>query len=441
MSDMQDGRPSPVSLASPQPAASATERPAPPARRPRAGERLPRLILLGSAIVLTLLIGGIFMASLSPEWAQGDTTAASKTIATSTDKPLAVLATPEATAPVEAVRTEALADTPSDARVAAAPAPATAAQAIPLARLVAQELAAARQKTIATAQAGIQGVVEGNTYRLHTVFLPDYLAFFDRKLEELKAYNLYALDWVSNLWTGQRQDRSAPSLIADFETPFLNDVVAPERTRLALTAISHAAAADYASDMTNRLGLLKQTGFYAAEDWKSLPPLVFIDRQGQKIITPLSDVMPANTVFLAALGGAIEQPLLIRFERSYQTLDTTSLTWPDGESIFAIGQNATIYYGTFIVYWIGLFLLLRSQIIPINVFGALLGWLIWETISWGSWLSYEWWQYEHTRNALEPLIVDFAEDYFAKLMAIGADLSEAGSFRSLHQIEASFIRP
>ncbi|MBU0724613.1 MAG: hypothetical protein KJ904_06875 [Alphaproteobacteria bacterium] len=403
------------------------------------------MILLGSAIVLTLLIAGIFVASLSPEWVQGETTAASETIATSTDKPLAVLATPEATVPVEAVRTEALVDT----RVAAAPAqppastpaPATPAQAIPLARLVSQELAAARQKTVATAQAGIRGVVEGNTYRLHTVFLPDYLAFFDRKLEELKAYNLYALDWVSNLWTGQRQDRSAPSLIADFETPFLSDVVAPERTRQTLAAIGHAAAADYASDVTNRLGLLKQTGFYAAEDWKNLPPLVFTDRQGQKITTPLSEVTPANGTFLTALGGAIEQPLLIRFERSYQTLDTTSLTWLSGESIFAIGQNATIYYGTFIVYWIGLFLLLRSQIIPINVFGALLGWLIWETISWGSWLSYEWWQYEHTRNALEPLIVDFAEDYFAKLMAIGADLSQAGSFRSLHQIEASFIRP
>ena len=270
------------------------------------------------------------------------------------------------------------------------------------------------------------------------MFLPGYLSFIDRKLAELKAYNLFALDWAIGKLTGQPQDRSTPSLIADFEAPFLTQVVSPIQTRQQLTAVGNATASRYAADLEARILLLQQSDIFAAEDWQTLPPLSFINQQGQQAVMPVTEVSATDARFLTALSASIGGSMGIRFERSYRTLDITSLTWPSGESIFSVGRDAWIYYGTFVVYWIGLFLLLRLQLVPINVFGALIGWILWEIFSWSSWLGYEWLQYEQTRNALEPLIIAFAEDYFAQLAQIGADMHQTGAFRSLHQIEAAF---
>lgn len=420
------------------------------ARPRRTGEKLPRLILAGGAVLLALLIAGIFIASLSPSSQEtageeiGNTPtsvlAAAREEAPVAAVPPANLATPAP--PVEPVASVPLTP-PTGTRPQAeeplrAPIAPPSAPPISFSRLVAQELAAARHAAVGTAQAGLQDIIDSNAYRLHTLFLPGYLSFMDRKLAELKAYNLFALDWVAGKLTGQKQDRSTASLMAAFEAPFLTQVVAPAQTRRELEAVGTATARHYANEVEGRLLLLKQSGIFPAEDWQSLPPLTFTDRNGRRIVTPVADISATSPVFLAALGGIIGSGMATRFERSYRTLDVTSLTLSSGESIFRIGRDAWIYYGTFIVYWIGLFLLLRSQLVPINLFGALFGWVLWEIFSWSSWLGYEWWQYEHTRNTLEPLIVAFAEDYFAQLAQIGADIQQTGAFRSLHQIEAAF---
>lgn len=417
------------------------------ARSQRAGERLPQLILLGGAISLTILIVGIFIASLSPsatETGHGKGEEASVP-ATNDTAVTAVLAAPGASGsaippatpapPVEPVASAPLATASADSQPQSN---SRQSPPIALAQLVAQELAAARRNAVTTAQAGLREIIDGNAHRLHTVFLPGYLSFIDRKLAELKAYNLFALDWVIGKLTGQPQDRSTPSLIADFEAPFLSQVVSPIQTRQQMTAVGNATASRYAADLEARILLLQQSGIFAAEDWQALPPLSFTSQQGQHAVMPVTGVSATDPRFLAALSATIGNSMGIRFERSYRTLDITSLTWPSGESIFNIGRDAWIYYGTFVVYWIGLFLLLRLQLVPINVFGALIGWMLWEVFSWSSWLGYEWLQYEQTRNALEPVIVAFAEDYFAQLAQIGADMEHTGAFRSLHQIETAF---
>jgi hypothetical protein len=99
-----------------------------------------------------------------------------------------------------------------------------------------------------------------------------------------------------------------------------------------------------------------------------------------------------------------------------------------------VGKNAGLYFGSYVIYWIFLIILIRSGVIPISIFGALIGWVLWETFAWGSWIGLEYLDYEQTKAQLEPVIIDRCDIYFTQMRAILTDHSPTGPFKALFQL-------
>jgi hypothetical protein len=139
------------------------------------------------------------------------------------------------------------------------------------------------------------------------------------------------------------------------------------------------------------------------------------------------------------LGEDIGKALVDRFT-SFPTVasDYSDLQVRDGRVIFEVGRNAWTYYGSYVVYWIILISLIRSGFIPINLSGALVGWLIWETFVWGSWIAWESLDFEQTRLQLEPIIVNHSDAYFAGMRATLTDPGAEGPFQVFHALERSW---
>ncbi|KOR28333.1 hypothetical protein TI05_17125 [Achromatium sp. WMS3] len=139
------------------------------------------------------------------------------------------------------------------------------------------------------------------------------------------------------------------------------------------------------------------------------------------------------------LGAAVGAALEMRFKNFPKvTADLDGLRMPNGRSIFDIGGDVWAYYGGYVLYWLALIILLRTGIIPANLFAFLLGWLAWETFVWGSWIAYESFSFEQTKAQLEPIILHQTDTYFAGLRAILTDPGSSGPFQVLWKVEQAW---
>lgn len=371
---------------------------------PLRGERLAQVILGGAGIVVILLIVLVFLVAIPPEHPDDVTFAP---------------------APPDDKRIESIPLEPPDDR--------------PLAAIVADRMAVAREQALGLAELRIRELRDGMERRFEAAFLPGYLSFFRRKFAEIKAYNTFALDWAHNQWTGEQRDRSTPALIASFEDLFIEQVVAPARSRATLDEIGRAVASVYVETLATALETIRQQHGVDPQAWReqlnALPLIFFTGRDGRVLEIRIGDGIDDPQRFSVELGTALAHALHIRFERTTEILDAGRIRFATGESVFFIGQNVKFYYGSFVVYWLGLLILLRLDLVPINLFGAIIGLIIWEVCAWGSWMIYEWWQYDSMRRALEPAIVSFAASYLDRVLDLAIDLPSGGSFQSLRQIE------
>lgn len=337
---------------------------------------------------------------------------------------------------------------PPAARVETAAAPAETAVALRPAgrdwsaidRQVAQVLLTARLQQAAVLQRRAAALAASMRSRVGRDFLPWYLSFGRRKLEELHAYNLYARDRVVEWLTGERQQSAQMTMLTTFENEFGRQVLRPEETRRNLLRIGQDIADGYAERVAAGLHEIQDGAGISFADWQAYlakrQQLSFVGADGRRRDMPAESLVAPDPVWLD-LAGAIGAAAIARFERAPSIVDAAALVDKRGRSIFTAGENAAVYFGSYLVYWLGLIILIRSGVIPFSLFGFLLGWLLWESFVWGSWIGYEYLDFEQTRASLSPVIETRADAYIAQLQAMFADGSRSGPLRVLYQLEES----
>ncbi|CAK0756215.1 conserved hypothetical protein [Gammaproteobacteria bacterium] len=299
----------------------------------------------------------------------------------------------------------------------------------------------ARQEAVGLGQRKVAALVGTLAQRVQTDFVPWYLSFGRRKLEEIRAYNTFAMSWLGGLASGNFQDESRRILIKTFEEEFAARVLTPMETRQALQAIGREVAQDYGTRVTVALQNLQERRSMSFAKWhkylQKLPP-GRLTLAGKPMLVPLP-ALAAPDPIREVLGEDIGKTLVERFT-SFPTVasDYSDLQVRDGRVIFEVGRNAWTYYGSYVVYWIVLISLIRSGFIPINLSGALVGWLIWETFAWGSWITWESLDFEQTRQQLEPIIVRHSDAYFSGMRATLTDPGAEGPFQVFHALERSW---
>ncbi len=304
-------------------------------------------------------------------------------------------------------------------------------------RDIVEAIVTARLHVMGITQKQLNEMVNTMSGRVEQNFLPWYLAFGRRKLEELRAYNYYASDRLHALFTEEEIDTSTPALTATFEEQFTAQVLAPEETRLALQQIGRRAAQEFGIRAGRELQRLQEAHNISFSNWRKhleeLPPLAFTGADGRQIKVSLASLAAPDPIW-QELGTTIGGALTARFERMPSIVDREIMLTKDGESIFSVGKNAGLYFGSYVIYWIFLIILIRSGVIPISIFGALIGWVLWETFAWGSWIGLEYLDYEQTKAQLEPVIIDRCDIYFTQMRAILTDHSPTGPFKALFQL-------
>lgn len=305
-------------------------------------------------------------------------------------------------------------------------------------RQVTALLVTARLQQAMALQRRVTALVGTLRGRLDHDFLPWYLSFGRRKFEELGAYNLYARDRMVEWLGGGHQESAQVKLITTFESEFALQVLRPEITKRALREIGRDLADGYANRIAIGLREIQDGAAIPFSAWQTYlslqPPLVFVDSGGRRHSIALTALTAPDPAWLE-IGAAIGDSAAARFERMPSIVDLTALVDAKGRSIFAAGENAAIYFGSYLVYWAALIILLRSGLIPFSVFGFLLGWLLWEVFAWGSWIGVEYLDFEKTRVALSPVIEARAEVYFDHFTVLTADPSPTGPLQALHQME------
>ena len=302
-------------------------------------------------------------------------------------------------------------------------------------------LAEARQEAVGLGQRRVAALVGTLDQRVQTVFVPWYLSFGRRILEEIRAYNTFAMSWLGGLASGNFQDESRRILIKTFEDEYSARVLTPMETRQALQAIGREVAQDYGTRVTVALQNLQEKRGISFPKWQKYLeklPSGHLTLSDKPMVVPLP-ALAAPDPIREVLGEDIGRNLVDRFG-TFPTIaaDHSDLQVRDGRSIFEVGRNAWAYYGSYVVYWIVLISLIRSGFIPINLSGALVGWLIWETFAWGSWITWESLDFEQTRLQLEPLIVHHSDIYFSGMRAMLTDPGAQGPFQVLHALEQSW---
>ncbi|CAK0758199.1 conserved hypothetical protein [Gammaproteobacteria bacterium] len=302
-------------------------------------------------------------------------------------------------------------------------------------------LAGARQEAVGLGQRRVAALVGTLAQRVQTVFVPWYLSFGRRKLEEIRAYNTFAMSWIGGLASGNFQDESRRILVKTFEDEFSARVLTPMETRQALQAIGREVAQDYGSRVTLALQNIQERRAISFPKWQKylekLPPGQ-LSLAAKPMVVPLP-ALAAPDPIREVLGEDIGKTLVDRFTQFPSVAsDHSDLQVRDGRSIFEVGRNAWAYYGSYVIYWIVLISLIRSGFIPINLSGALVGWLIWETFAWGSWITWESLDFEQTRLQMEPLIVHHSDNYFVGMRATLTDPGPEGPFQVLHVLERSW---
>ncbi|CAK0764549.1 hypothetical protein CCP3SC1AL1_3570002 [Gammaproteobacteria bacterium] len=271
--------------------------------------------------------------------------------------------------------------------------------------------------------------------------MPWYLSFGRRKLEEIRAYNTFAMSWIGGLASGNFQDESRRILVKTFEDEFSGRVLTPMETRQTLQVIGREVAQDYGSRVVSALQTLQQQRGLSFPKWQKYLerlPSGHLTLGEKPMLVPLP-ALAAPDPIREVLGEDIGKSLVERFV-SFPTIaaDHSDLQVRDGRSIFEVGRNAWAYYGSYVIYWIILISLIRSGFIPINLSGALVGWLIWETFAWGSWITWESLDFEQTRLQLEPIIVHHSDIYFSGMRSALTDPGDQGPFQVLHALERSW---
>jgi hypothetical protein len=301
---------------------------------------------------------------------------------------------------------------------------------------------AARQEAVELGQRRLTGLIGTLSQRVETNFLPHYLSFGRRKLEEIRAYNTFAWGQIKALFGGERLDAAVPILIATFDEDFTDRVLTPLATRGVLRNIGREVARQYAMLVAAGLQKLQESRGIPFAQWQryleGIPPGQ-VQVEGQAPLDVPVATLAAPDPMRDRLGVAIGTALEGRFSSFPKvTADLDGLRMPDGKSIFDVGRNVWAYYGSYVVYWIVLIILLRSGIVPINLFAFLLGWLAWETFVWGTWIGLESIDFEQTKAQLEPIILHQTDTYFAGMRAILTDPGSGGPFQILWGVEQAW---
>jgi hypothetical protein len=298
---------------------------------------------------------------------------------------------------------------------------------------------AARREAVELGQRRLVRLVGTLDQRVEADFLPRYLTFGRRKLEEIKAYNTYAWSQIKSLFGSPRGDAAMPVLIANFERYFSQQVLTPAATRQALRAIGREIARYYGVLVAAGLEKVQEARGLGFAQWQQhlagfKPGQIWLPSQGTQLTVPVRDLAVPDPV-RNQLGDAIGDALVERFDHYPKvTSDIETLRTPDGKGIFDIGKNAWAYYGSYVVYWIVLIILLRSGIIPVNLFAFLLGWLAWETFVWGTWIGLEALDFEQTRAQVEPVILRHTDAYFDGMRKALTDPTSSGPFQVLQEL-------
>lgn len=304
-------------------------------------------------------------------------------------------------------------------------------------KAIAAVVAVARQQAVTLAQKRVNGLVNVLNERVSVTFVPWYASFGRRKLEELRAYNFYAVDWLYKLRTGVVRDTGTPALTATFEEQFAEQVLKPEDTRRSLMAVGKEAAQEFGSRVAHGLQQLQEERGISFAQWNrhlaGMPPLTFTGPDGHPAKLSMTALVAPDPVW-HDLGATVGKALVARFDRHPPIVDQSKLVTAKGESIFAVGQHAGLYFGSYVVYWIFLLILIRTGVIPVSLFGALLGWVAWEIFAWGSWIGLESLDFEKTRAELEVVILNHADAFFTLFRSQLTDLAANGPFKALWQL-------
>lgn len=311
-------------------------------------------------------------------------------------------------------------------------------------RELAAALSTARLRAFGKAQVRFSQLMTAVSGRVEHDFIPWYASFGRRKIEELQAYNHFATDKARQFLTGEARDSGTPVLVATFESEFSRRVLKPDEMREAIRVLARDIMADYSSTINEEVRQIQRKHGIPFELWMqhlgAAPTLAYVGEDGRSVEVPIGNLVDPGPVW-GELALVTERRLTDRFERLPSIVDHGKLVVSDGTSIFAVGQNVAVYFSTYIIYWIVLFFLVQSGLIPISFSGALIGWIVWEIFAWGSWIGYEALGFEETRAALTTTIQFHADAFFAQARTFIGDFSDSGPFRALYQVERSLSRP
>ncbi|CAK0778894.1 conserved membrane hypothetical protein [Gammaproteobacteria bacterium] len=273
--------------------------------------------------------------------------------------------------------------------------------------------------------------------RVEVAFLPWYLSFARRKLEEIQAYNAFARDWLYSGFGSPPHDSSTPLLAETFNREFTEKVLNPPETRQYLQLVSRDIAIDYGARLNSALLRVQEERGLSVAEWRryleSLTPLV-VWLDGQTLNIPVASLAGPDPI-RNRLAGAIASDLTARFDTRPVVSDERGMVAPNGENLFAVGKHVWIYIGSYLLYWVLIILLIRTGFIPMSLFRALVGWMLWEIFAWGSWLAWESLDFEQTRAQWQPIILQHADVYLNHLRARLIDPDPNGPFNVLYQME------
>lgn len=309
---------------------------------------------------------------------------------------------------------------------------------IPIEARIGEVLVTARLQQSMALQAQVNALAGTLRGRVEHTFLPWYLSFGRRKLEELDAYNLYARDRLTEWLGGGRQETAQFKLMTTFEAEFGAQVLRPGETRNELHRIGQSVADGYASRVALGLREIQAEFAITFADWQTFlarhPPLAFVDGEGRRHLVPLAALATPDPAWVE-MGNAIGAAAAARFDRMPSIIDLTTLVDSRNRSIFSAGENAAIYFTSYLLYWAVLIILLRTGVVPFSIFGFLLGWLLWEIFAWGSWIGLEYFDFEKTRSALTPIIEGRTDAWLEHFSASIGDGGATGPLQILYQLE------
>ncbi|KOR30763.1 hypothetical protein TI04_04260, partial [Achromatium sp. WMS2] len=230
---------------------------------------------------------------------------------------------------------------------------------------------AARQESIELGQRRLIRLATVLSRRVETNFLPVYLSFGRRKLEELTAYNSFAWRKIRSLFGGEPEETTTPILLESFNRDFSDLVLTPSSTKEALRAIGREVARHYAATVASGLQKIQESRGIQFPQWQryldNIPPGQVQIAGRPPLNLPIS-TLAAPDPMRERLGLAIGTALEETFDNfPAVTADQENLRMPNGRSIFDIGSNVWTYYGSYVLYWMALVALLRSGLIPVNL--------------------------------------------------------------------------